>query len=380
MVRSRLFKCAKISFLVLLVCCSPEEEMQIKEKEVETIYQYTPPIDLHDGLTISNLSAEGLNDVPIRTMMDSINSGIYATFNSLLIFKNDKLIFEEYFNGFDASKLQPLWSVTKSISSAIIGISLEQGKISNVNETIHDLMARHTQVNWSEEHKQITLKHYLTMSSGYHWVEMESYQQLINSDDWIKFVLELPLTTSPGTKYKYNTGSSTLFSVIVADAVNEDFVSFTANSLLSKIEIDQYDWGYMPGGYAGAAGNNGGLYLTARDMSKFGLLYLNRGNWKGEQVISESWVDASISPQIGIVNNDKLEFNYGYQWWRNERVATKDGEISVPYAVGHGGQYLFLIEDYDMLIVATSPYNNPGRKTIDIFSMIEDYILSAIRQ
>ena len=375
--------------LLLVVCDRDEITTTDEEQYIKTIYEYQPPVNLNDGLDVSDLNSEGLDDASIRIMIDSINVGTYGLFHGLLIFRNNNLVFEEYFDGWKQQDLHPMWSVTKSISSAVIGLAIEQGKISGVNESVFNLFSGFTQVNWTTEHKQITLEHYLTMSAGYLWNDSDnsvpssdpnnSYLQMINSDDWIKYVLELPLETFPGEKFKYNNGTSTLFSVIVSDAVENNFDNYTDTNLLSKIDIANHSWAYMAGGYPGTAGNDGGIFLTARDMSKFGLLYLNNGQWKGKQVINESWVQNSISPHIQILKNNNLHFDYGYQWWINERVKDKNmTEIAVPYATGRGGQYIFLINDYDMMVVIISPHYNPNSSTLKIFEMIEKYILSAI--
>lgn len=372
----------------VFVSCSDREQVE-GESEIESIYQYIPPIDLGDGIETSTLQDENLEEVPIRWMMDSINAGVYDDFHSLLIFRNGKLILEEYFNGWNQTDLHPMWSVTKSITSALVGIAIEQQKISSVEEKIHTLLSSFTHVNWTQEHKQITLEHCLTMSSGYKWNDRDngvsgddsenSYIEMINSEDWIKYVLELPLDKTPGTDYKYNNGTASILSVILSEAIGEDLEQFADHHLFSNLNIDNYYWGYLPGNYPGTAGNDGGVYLTPRDMSKFGLLYLNEGQRTDLQLVNKTWVDSSTSSHTEIVNNENLYFTYGYLWWRNERLALTNGsEIQVPYAVGHGGQYIFLIKDFDMIVVITSPYENQNRTTLDVFDMISTYIIGAI--
>jgi len=351
----------------------------------DTNYIYTPPVDLGDGLEVSDLVSEGFDPLPIRIMMDSIDAGFNGVFHSLLIFRNDKLVLEEYRNGILQNDLQPMYSVTKSIASAVIGIAIDKGYIAGPDATSSNLLAHFTQLNWTTDTEQITLENFLTMSSGYQWNETStpyddpanSHYQMMASNDWIKYIIELPLVRTPGTTFHYNTGTSTLFSVFISESTGINFDDFARTNLLLKLGIDQYSWYYMPGDYPATGGSYGGIYLRSRDMAKFGLLYLNQGIWQNERIISRQWVDQSLAPHINVTVDGS--YTYGYQWWRNEQVKGKGGQIiAVPYAVGHGGQYIFLINAYDILVIITAPFDNPGKTTPAIFKMIEDYILSSI--
>jgi CubicO group peptidase (beta-lactamase class C family) len=315
--------------------------------------------------------------------MDSINAGVYGGFHSMLILRNDKLVLEEYFNNWSQNDLHPMYSLSKSIASAVIGITIEKGFISSEDETIFNLLSAFNHVEWTNEKKGITLKHFLTMSSGYEWDEYGTpydnpenpHYKMMTSSDWIKYLIELPMQFPPGERYNYNTGTSTLFSVIVEEATGQKFDDFAQDHLLAKLDIHNYTWFKMPGDYPATGGSFGGIHLRSRDLAKFGLLYLNNGKWKEEVVISQDWVELSLSPHINIVQSG--DFTYGFQWWRNEKVKNKNGElIQVPYGVGLGGQYIFLIKDYNLLIIITSD-DNPSN-TLKNFSMIENYILGAV--
>ena len=371
-----------VTFFFLQGC----EKEVIPEEKVQTKYIYQEPEDLQDGLNVSDLHAEGLDSMSIKILVDSIDAGAYGIFHSLLILKNNKLVLEEYFNDWNRDDLHPMFSVTKSLASAVIGIAIESGQIADVDETVYNLLSAFEQVEWTEEKKSITLKHLLTMSAGYEWDEYGTpyddpenpHYKMMESEDWIKYLLELPMQFSPGEKFNYNTGTSTLFSVIVEEATGEKFDDFANTHLLSKIDINDFEWFYLTDDYAATGGSFGGIRLRSRDMAKLGLLYLNDGEWNNETVIPKSWVEESLSAHIHIPTQTGI-FNYGYQWWRNEQVKDKDGGyIQVPYGVGLGGQYIFLIKDQDMLVVITSPYT-PPLGTLNMFGMIEKYILKAVQ-
>jgi CubicO group peptidase (beta-lactamase class C family) len=375
----------KILFVLLLFLVGCEKEI-VPGNTVQTKYIYQKPQDLTDGISVSDLQNEGLDSMTIKILMDSIDAGAYGIFHSLLIFKNNKLVLEEYFNDWNPNDLHPLFSVTKSLASAVIGIAIDQGHISSVEAPAHDLLSTFEQVEWSEQHKEITLHHLLSMSAGYEWDEDGTsydnpdnpHYKMIESDDWIKYLLELPLQFSPGERFNYNTGISTLFSLIGQEATGERFDHFAYEHLLSKMDIHDFNWHFLSGDYAATGGSYGGIHLRSRDMAKLGLLYMNEGKWNNENVVSKTWVDESLAPHINITQTGS--FTYAYQWWRNEQVIDKDGtQIQVPYAVGHGGQYLFMINEHNMLVVITSPFS-PSLGTLDMFAMMEDYILEAVNE
>ncbi|HEX9650300.1 MAG TPA: serine hydrolase [Cyclobacteriaceae bacterium] len=372
-----IFPCFQLLIATFLISCERED------LQVQTKYRYEKPSDLGDGLSISDPITEGLDLMSLKVLMDSIDAGVYGGFHSMLILKNDKLVLEEYFNNWNQNDLHPMYSVTKSFASAIIGITIDKGFISSEQETLSNLLPSFNNLAWTDEKKGITLKHFLTMSSGFEWDEYGTpydnpenpHYKMMTSSDWIKYLIELPMQYSPGEKYNYNTGSSTLFSVIVEEATGEKFDEFAHNHLLTKLDINDYSWFYMPGDYPATGGSFGGLHLRSRDMAKFGLLYMNDGKWGDEVVISQTWVELSLSPHINIVVSG--DFTYGYQWWRNEKVKDKGGQlIQVPYGVGLGGQYIFLIKEHNLLIIITS--DNDPSNTLNNFAMIENYILNGV--
>lgn len=327
-------------------------------------YIYQQPESLNDGWSTQHLSDLFINSSNFETLVSKITNEVqgYQHIDSVLVVKGGNIIFEENFrteldladswaNNRDIN-LHILNSVTKSFTSALIGIAIDQGHIENENIKVHDYFQHKLPVdNWNEEKANITLKNWLTMRHGYEWDEWDvSYlnsanlnSQMNNADDPINFLLSRPMNNAPGEKFAYSTGVSYGIGRLLEHATNQSVTSFMEQNLFSPLGINNYTFWALDGQlHTGSS-----LYLSPRDMAKFGQLFLNKGRWNGQQVISESWVEKSTKPYY--TNNS---WGYGYQWWNTSFIV--DGEtIDSFYADGFGGQYIFIIPSLDTVIVFT---------------------------
>ncbi|MFC2103248.1 serine hydrolase domain-containing protein [Bacteroidota bacterium] len=320
-----------------------------------------------------------LNNVIINELLDKINAGDYGEIHSLLIFKDDTLIVEKYFRGYNRNDLHVCYSVTKSFASALIGIAISQGFINNTNGKLLDFFPEYSNLsNPSEWKNEITLHHLLSMSAGFDWDEFtlpytnpdNDVRRLISSNDWIKFVLDLPVVTEPGTDFTYNSGCSTLLSGILLNKTGMNAKTFGQINLLNPLGIEHWFWEQGPNNITNTFG---GLQLRPVDMIKFGKLYLQRGNWNDEQVIHESWIDYSTSTKIGINHN----YEYAFQWWRYSDASTT-GQVlqtnDVFYADGWGGQFIWVVPHLNMVVVSTGGNFDDGNQPLYFF---RDYVIPA---
>ncbi len=343
-----------------------------------------PPNSTCCEIPVSTPQLEGLDTTILRVLDDSIRAGVYGPMRSLLIVKNHRLVTENYYFGWTRDRRHPMFSVTKSMSAAVIGIALERGDLPDVHASMYELLPSLDHLeDWTEEKKTITLEHMLTMTSGFQWDELgtdylnpeNSHRQMMLSDDWTRYVIEQPMAFEPGERFRYNTGTSNLFSLIIRDNAGEDFDAYAHGHLFEPLDFTDISWYYMTGDFAATGGTLGGVFLTALDMTKYGMLYINKGRWYHRQVLTEEWVEASIASRVRI----NATHGYGYQWFVNEAVndASSGQLIEVPYAAGFGGQYIFLIRPYDMVVTVTSDPSVLGNTSLMI-RMLEDYILAAI--
>ena len=193
----------------------------------------------------------GLDANILKTLITEIENGKYGEIHSLLIRKNDKLVIEEYFEGFKPDQIHNVYSVTKSISSALTGIAIDKGYIDNVNHNLLSFFPEYTAFdNWDPGKEDITLENVLTMSSGFEWDEWRygyedsrniNYQMSV-SDDMMKFVLYQPMSTTPGEIFHYTSGGSTLLSGIINNTTGVSVEEFANQFLFTPLGITNWEW------------------------------------------------------------------------------------------------------------------------------------------
>ena len=318
-------------------------------------YTYTIPERLDDGWEVSSLAAEGIDTPTIVRLTEQIEQDEYNAVHGCLIVKNGLLVYEEYFHGFRREKLHRLYSVTKSVTSALIGIAIDRGQIGGVDETVVSFFPEYVDEGWDHAKDAITLEHLLTMTAGLKYDEhsyaysdpRNSHTQMTEARDWMRWTLEQPLVARPGTRFAYSTGNSQLFSGIIHKATGLYANQFAEECLFAPLGIQDYFW-TIGGNFPATGGSNGGLKLCARDMAKFGYVYLTGGRWKGVQVVPEEWVEESLVSRIQAWGGAQ----YGYQWWiHRSRVAGT--EIDWFAAHGHGDQLIALFPSLDLVVVLT---------------------------
>ena len=282
---------------------------------------------LHFSLFFSALSCQSdssitpeiiLESKPLEELIAEIETGTYGEIHSLLISKNDTLIMEQYFNGYERDHLHRLYSVTKSITSALIGIALSQEKIKTLENNVLNSFTEYSNIaNLDSRKKAITIEDLLTMSAGFTWDESStSYDSHANdafklgrSSDWMKHMLDLPMRTQPGTEFVYNSGATMLLSGIIRKATGMTAENFAQSYIFEFLGISNWNWRTGPNQIT----NTGwGLDLRPRDMLKFGELYLKKGVYHNVKIVPHNWITQSTETKISAGPN----YNYAYQWRR----------------------------------------------------------------
>ncbi|MCY3410249.1 MAG: serine hydrolase [Candidatus Heimdallarchaeota archaeon] len=338
------------------------------------IYQnQNQPVDMEYWPTtewrISTPSNEGMDTDLLNHLINEIETGAHGV-KSMLIIRNGNIVSEYYQNDIYQTLPQNVFSVTKSVTSSLIGIALDKLLISSLDLTLGDIFTDHSMATNESIKKSISIENLLKMDSGISWSEIapfdpsnleNNYIQMIGSQDWVQYVLDLPMFDTPGSSWMYNTGGSHLLSVILSEYTNVNAEEFARINLFDKIGISsqQFYWEVDPDG-----SSNGGsaLHLTARDMARFGYLFLKSGIWEGETIISSSYISQAINP-IWTVDSSR---NYGYQWW-------VDGSGEFYYAAGYQGQYIFISPENNLLVVFQS-----SSSTYPHLGFMHNYILPSI--
>jgi CubicO group peptidase (beta-lactamase class C family) len=275
------------------------------------------------------------------------------TLYGLLVIKNGYLVAEKYFNGGSIDKPADLASVTKSFTSALAGIALEQGCLESLDVKLADFFPDYAGQLEDPRKGQVTLEQMLQMRSGYPWEEFTPpyLSQLFRNPNWIPHLVDFPLTSDPGTEFGYSNLTAHVAGVMVAKACGQSLYTLAEEQLFAPLEGEIGAWPSDPSGYNYGSG---ALALTARDAARFGLLYLNDGRYQSQQVIPADWVKASLARYSTSIYGEGLgrylkDLGYGYFWW-----SASSGKHNFNYAWGHGGNLIVLVHDLDLVIVTTA--------------------------
>ncbi len=331
------------------------EMLRPRPEELEAV-EYTPLPG--DDWKVSTPAEQGLDPMLVAELY--LDAAGLSTLYGLLVIKNGYLIAEAYFNEGSVEQLSARASATKSYTSALVGVALDQGCLSSVDQKMMEFFPEFAGQMDDPRKEQITIRDLLQMRAGYPWEERvpQYFDSLFFTDNWhwLPHLVDFPLVSDPGTEFGYSNLTSHLLAVIVARACDTDLKSYAQEHLFSPIDAEVGDWTADPNDYNWGWGE---IYVTARDMGKFGSLYLNGGVYDGNQVLPANWIKASLDRYSeGIVRGDdatsKLgryfsDIGYGYQWW-----SATVGEHHFDYAAGHGGQLIVLLDELDMIIVTTA--------------------------
>ncbi len=313
------------------------------------------PTQQEDGWTVSSLEEQGMDAELIGQASWEIQNRDFDEIHGLLIVRHGKLVFEEYYwEEHDVDFLHNLNSVTKSIASAAIGIAVDQGLITDAHQKVVDFFPEHADlINLNPQKREMELWHLLTMSAGFEWIAGVGFETfsdsyaMMHSEDEIKFVLEKPIATDPGTEFFYNDGLTMMLDGIIRKVSGMGTDEFAQEFLFDPLGITFVNWKSNSEKYTSV---DGGLQMRARDLAKIGQLYLNNGKWGNQQILSEDWINSSVTPWI----QADAEYYYGFQWWLEplRNIPGINSELDdIWLASGFGGQKLFVIPRFDMVVV-----------------------------
>jgi len=292
------------------------------------------------------------------------------TRQAFILIRNGQIVYEEYFNDSSVTDSNNVASVSKSILSALLGIAMNQGHIISAEEPIATYLPQYFEDETDPQKLDWTIRDLLTMSHGLAWTENISDRQLNGSDDVVGDILELPIIDEPGTYFNYSTGVSHVLSAVLTEATGMSTCEYAHTYLFEPMGIETEFWGVDSQGYF-TGGHS--VSITAREIAKFGMLFLNEGNWFGEQLVPGWWVVASTTPRIDIGNSYA---GYGYYWWLN-RIAGYD----MYSALGYGGQLLHVIPDLNVVLVTTHTTRGNRRdfaEEAESYEFIRNYLIPAI--
>jgi len=294
----------------------------------------------------------------MENYIDNQNLGPYI--DSLLIIRNGYLVYESYPSAiYEEDDEHHIYSCTKVFTSALIGIALDEGYITGINNFVIDYFPSKTFANMDSRKEAITIKHLLTMTAGLEWVDQINFYQMAASSDGVQYVLDQPMESEPGEVWNYNSGASHLLSAILDQETPSGTLNYAEMKIFNPLNITNYSWNLDSQGIP-----IGGtlLHLTSRDMAKFGFLYLHNGNWNGTQLIPSSYVTESIASFKNVEFDLGYGRGYGYKWWTYRWAHAYT-------ARGTNEQYIVVIPDLNLVVVST------GNTDFQFIRLLVNYIL-----
>jgi CubicO group peptidase (beta-lactamase class C family) len=350
-----------------------------------------PPAPRGDGWKVAAPAAVGLDAATLCALVPRFAAWKDADVHAVLVVRHGTLVFEHYFKGADErwgnslgvidfapDVKHDLRSITKSVTSLLLGIAIDHGWVRGVDAPVLSLLPQYADLN-SAALDRITLRHLLTMSAGLKWDENVPYSSPDNSEiqmdyapDPYRYVLTRPVDTPPGAVWNYSGGSAALISAVLHQATGKTEDALAQEFLFDPLGIHDVAWVRYPGNNEPLAAS--GLAMRPRDLTKLGQLVLNHGAWDGRQIVSAAWIDASITPQI---QGSQLYF-YGYQWWLGRSLV---GLHQVDWAVGYGlgGQRLYIVPQLDMVVLVMAGLYRSDMQGWVPLQVLNRYALAAVQ-
>jgi len=319
-----------------------------------------------EGWRTSTPEEEGIDSEMLADMLETIQEQNYEI-DSVTVIRNGYMVVDATVHPLGPNSKHIIYSCTKSVISVLVGIAIDKGYINSVEQPVLDFFPERAVANLDADKEAMTLEHVLTMSTGlecrdsylYRWRGLE---QMTQSSDWVQFMLDLPMAEAPGSRFEYCNGASLLLSAIIRETTGKSALEFAEEHLFGSLGISDVEWSSNPQGITIGYSE---LRMLPQDMAKIGYLYLNEGQWDGEQVVSSGWVEASRRKHISAT----LEDGYGYQWWVDDS--------GTYMALGYAGQFIFVEPEKDMVVVFTSDL-----KERDFYipqTLLNDFIIPAAK-
>jgi CubicO group peptidase (beta-lactamase class C family) len=331
-------------------------------------YLWTRPEETDDGWATGAPSDVGIHQGALEETVRAIVAGEAGALHSLLVARNGTLVLEEYFYGWGRDDLHHITSCTKSVSSLLVGIAIDEGYLSNVDAPLLDFFPDSTEVvgrGWDA----IRLEHLLTMTMGLDWTDSEIGSWAPPGDQFAQ-ILGRDAAVAPGSRFRYGSRDVNLLAGILVQATGVEADVFAKEQLFGPLGISNWDWEFRR--WQNHPEMAAALNLRPRDMAKLGQLVLDEGAWQGRRVVSADWIRESVHPHVP---ETPYGLQYGYLWWRFAPSNSPLGAI--PFANGIGSQFIAVIPETGLVIVTTGGNSLNGRQ-FDIVRVVEQYLLPGI--
>ncbi len=334
------------------------------------------PPDLDDGWPVATSGEAGFDEDAMLDLAMALNHDAYTNVYAVVVEHDGRLVFEQYLSGtdqewgvatghkqFDPTMLHDLRSITKSVTSFLLGIALGADHDEGLDQPVIDHFPER-RATADPDIDSVTLRHALTMTAGLSWNEMTApYSRASNDeirmyrdDDPLGYILSRPVAEEPGARWYYNGGLTMIIAGVTEKLSGQPLADFAEDRLFEPLGITSYAWlGPASWDAVGMPSAASGLRLRARDLAKIGSLVLHGGRWQDQQIVPEEWIALSTQryrDDLGSWSGDGT-YGYGFQWWHGT-FGEDDNAFSAITAVGYGGQRMFVIPEHDLVVTIFS--------------------------
>ncbi len=352
-----------------------------------------PPQEIGDGWSIAAPDDVGLDGARLCELEAFLGAWPKRNIHAVVVVRRGKLVFERYFAGqderwvlssgltqFSPTEKHDIRSISKSVTSLLVGITLGEGKFPPLDSPVVDSFPEYADLRTAEK-ARITFRHLLTMSHGLVWDENVAWNDYRNTErlmfearDPYRYVLEQPVALPPGVLFNYSGGATTLLAGALMKATGRKIDDYAREKLFTPLGITDFEWLNFAGSSEIAA--FGGLRLRPRDLAKIGQLMAGDGLWNGKRVLPEGWVAESTKPRLN--TEAPLWFYYGYQWWLG-RSLLRGRDLTWTAGFGNGGQRLFVVPELDLVVaINATHYGSPLQGIIPI-AILNRLVLPAVK-
>lgn len=340
------------------------------------------PPRLPDGIDVATPTLAGLHTAPLATLRKAVETGAFPNTTSVLILKDRKLVFEEYFGLGARDVLNDTRSATKSVSALMVGAALADGALKSVEEPAFRRLADLAPFDHNGVQKQqITLADLLTMSSALDCNDFDenspgNEENMYPRRVWTRWAVDLPLragyerdSTGRGP-FSYCTAGVVLLGQVVQRATGKPVDEYVNRRLLEPLGIDAREWPRSP---SGEVMTGGGLRLRSRDLAKLALLSLAKGKWSEQQILPAGWIEEMWT----VRRNVNAAQNYGYLYWQRQ-YRSSCGLIDGWYMSGNGGNAIVHVPSHALAVVITRQHYNQRGMHEQTIKLLEDHVFSAL--
>ncbi len=289
--------------------------------------------------------------------------------HGLIVAQNGKVLFEKAFRGRPLDRNVNVKSISKTIVATLTGAAMDRGLLQSVDQRISDLAPDLIPAGADPRVHDIRVADLLTMQAGLERTSGRNYGRWVASDDWVRFALDRPFVSKPGERMLYSTGSFHILGAILARLADSSLLELARAWLGKPLGIDISPWTRDPQGFY-LGGNN--MELSPLALLRFGEMARQGGRWRGEQVLSAGWLEASWTPRT---SSPFSGHQYGYGWF-----LARTGDHDLAYARGYGGQMLYVLPSIGLVVVITSDSTRPARSygyAGDLHRLVADLVTTS---